>query len=254
VSQASIALVVLACTFGGAVAGAWIQRRLPAGHLDGPAPEHFKRAMGMTATITALVLALVTASAKDTFDKCDAAMQRGAADVLFLDRALARYGSETAEIRAAVRRNFADRIDAIWPEQAPPGASPPTRAELTLLLEQIDDRVARLAPDTELRRRLQAQALDTCGDMIQTRWHVLESSGSTIPAPFLVILVAWLTIIFTSFGMLAPRNVTAMVVLFVCAASAAAAMFLIVEMSAPLDGMIKVPSAPMRYALAHLGE
>jgi hypothetical protein len=254
VSELGVALVVIAFTFGGALAGAWIRSRLPASHLEGAAPEHFKRAMGMTATITALVLALVTASAKDTFDKCDAAMQRGASDVLFLDRALARYGPETTEIRVAVRRNFADRIDAVWPEQAAPGASPPTRAELVLLLEQIDDRIALLAPDTDARRRLQSQALDTCGDMIRTRWHVLESSGSAIPAPFIVILVAWLTIIFTSFGMLAPRNATAIVVLFACALSAAAAMFLIVEMSGPLDGMIKVSSAPMRYALEHLGK
>jgi len=254
VSDLAGALLVLAFTFGGALAGVWIGKRLPASHLEGGAPAHFTRAMGMTATITALVLALVTASAKNTFDKCDAAMQRGASDVLFLDRALARFGPETAEIRTALRRNFADRTDAIWPEQAAPGASPPSQAELTLRLEQIDDRIARLVPDTDARRRLQAQALESCGDMIRTRWHLLESSGSDIPPPFIVILVTWLTIIFTSFGMLAPRNSTAMVVLFACSLCASAAMFLIVEMSAPLDGLIKVSSAPMRYALAHLGE
>ena len=79
-------------------------------------------------------------------------------------------------------------------------------------------------------------------------------TGSSVPQPFLLILVFWLSIIFTSFGLFAPRNATAIAALCVCALSVAAAIFLILEMGRPLGGLIHISSAPMREALAHLGQ
>jgi hypothetical protein len=43
-------------------------------------------------------------------------------------------------------------------------------------------------------------------DLAQTRWLLFEQSGSSIPMPFLVLLVFWVTIIFLSFGLFAPRT------------------------------------------------
>ena len=76
---------------------------------------------------------------------------------------------------------------------------------------------------------------------------------SELPLPLLVILICWLTVLFVSFGRFAPRNATVLSVLFVCACSMSAAVFLILEMNRPLDGLIKVSSAPLRNALDHLG-
>jgi len=69
-----------------------------------------------------------------------------------------------------------------------------------------------------------------------------------------VVLLFWLTVLHVSFGMLAPRNATVVAVLLICALSVSGAIFMILEMSHPLDGMIKVSSAPMRKALEHLGQ
>jgi hypothetical protein len=71
---------------------------------------------------------------------------------------------------------------------------------------------------------------------------------------FLVILIFWLTMIFASFGLFAPRNATVIIVLFVCALSAAAALFMILELDQPYQGFIKISSAPLRNALVHLGQ
>jgi hypothetical protein len=81
-----------------------------------------------------------------------------------------------------------------------------------------------------------------------------QASESPIPIPFLVILVFWLCIIFASFGLYAPGNVTVVVTLGVCALSVAGAIFLILELALPFTGVIRVSSAPLRGALAHLGQ
>jgi hypothetical protein len=90
--------------------------------------------------------------------------------------------------------------------------------------------------------------------LLQARWLVLAAVGPSVPAPFLVILVFWLTVIFASFGVFAPRNATVLTVLFVCALSVSLAVFLILEMEAPFDGLLKVSADSLRYAYTHLNQ
>ena len=66
-------------------------------------------------------------------------------------------------------------------------------------------------------------------------------------------LVIWLAFIFGSFSVSAPTNRTIVTVLFVCVLSAASAIFLILELGQPFDGLMQIPSAPLRNALAPLG-
>ena len=72
--------------------------------------------------------------------------------------------------------------------------------------------------------------------------------------PFFLILVFWLTVTFASFGLFAPRNATVLAVLFVCGLSVGSAVFLLLEMDTPFDGVLKVSAEPLRYALAHLNQ
>jgi hypothetical protein len=72
--------------------------------------------------------------------------------------------------------------------------------------------------------------------------------------PLLSVLVLWLTLIFISFGLFAPFNATVVASLFVSALSVSGAVFLILEMYSPYDGLIQISSAPLRAALAHLGQ
>jgi hypothetical protein len=81
---------------------------------------------------------------------------------------------------------------------------------------------------------------------------VFAGSGTSVPLPFLVVLLFWLTITFASFGLFGPRNGTVLAVLFVCALSVGSAVFLILEMDGPFDGLLKVSADPLRYAHAHL--
>ena len=95
--------------------------------------------------------------------------------------------------------------------------------------------------------------LSIATDVWQTRWLVFEQQGSSISTPFLVVVAFWLTVIFTSFGLLAPRNGTVIVTLLLCALSVSGAIFLLLELDRPFDGLIQISSQPLQSALAHLG-
>jgi hypothetical protein len=248
-----VGMIVFACTFGGALLGMWLRAVLPEHHLDPDSKDTVKIGMGLVATMTALVLGLVTASAKSSFDAVDAAMKQTAIEILTLDRDLARYGSETGEIRKGLKDAIGDRIDMIWPQGSSKPANLDTmRSRVGSGAEGLVAAIRGLKPHDDSQRALQSRAVELSEALLQVRWQVLAGTEKSVPVPFIVILLFWLTIIFVSFGLFAPRNATVIAVLFVCALSVSSALFLIMEMDAPFDGLLKVSADPWRYAYAHL--
>lgn len=247
-----IAFVVFACLFGAAQLGLLLRARLPPEHLSSDSKDVVKLAMGLVATMAALVLGLLTASAKGSFDTQSSEIQQSAAHIILLDRALAQYGSETGAIRDVVRRAVALRLELTWPED---GASPAPLASTDgpATLEAIELGIRALAPRSDAQREQQSRALSITNDLSATRWLVFAQASNTLPLPFLVVLVFWLALLFTSFGLFAPRNATVVAALLLCALAVSGSTFLILEMSRPLEGLIKISNAPLRYALSQLG-
>jgi hypothetical protein len=250
-----VGMIVVACTFGGALLGMWLRATLPDHHLDAESKDVVKVGIGLIATMTALVLGLVTASAKSSFDAMDSAVKQTAVEVLTLDRVLARYGSETGEIRQGLKRAVGARVDMIWPQgAAKPVTLDPMRSGAGAQTKSLAGAIRALTPRDDAQRALQARALDLTEALLQARWLVLAGTEASVPLPFLVILVFWLTITFASFGLFAPRHATVLVVLFVCALSVGSAVFLVLEMGTPFDGVLKISAEPFRYTLAHLNQ
>jgi hypothetical protein len=251
VNAVAVGIAVFAITLGGALGGMWLRGVLPDHHLSAESRDSVKLGIGLVATITALVLGLVTASAKSSFDRLDASIKSAAAEVLSLDRALARYGAETADIRQALKEVVAYRIEMTWPKgRSGPASLDPTEAMQRV--EQIPARIRSLAPKTEEQRADKSRALAIAESLLDVRWAIFSGLRSSVPAPFLVILVFWLAVTFASFGLFAPSNATVIITLVVCALSVAGAMFLILEMGAGLEGLIRVSPEPMLFALEHL--
>jgi hypothetical protein len=250
-----VSIIVFACTFVGALLGMWLHAVLPDHHLDSESKDTVKVGIGLVATMTALVLGLVTASAKSSFDAVDTAVKQSAIQVLTLDRVLARYGSETGEIRKGLKHAIGARIDMIWPQGSSKHANlDPMAAGVGSGVEGLAEAIRGLKPRDDSQRALQSHALALAEALLQTRWLVLTGTETSVPGPFLGVLLFWLTIIFASFGLFAPRNTTILAVLFVCALSVSSAVFLIMEMGVPFDGWLKVSSDPLRYAYAHLNQ
>jgi hypothetical protein len=210
--------------------------------------------MGLIGTMTALVLGLLVASAKSSFDTQRNGLAQLAGNVIFLDRTLARYGPETKDAREMLKVSVADMLQRTWPDENPQSGQPAVKSQTEGRYEGLYVKLEELAPKTDSQRTLQAQALKIASDMGQMRWQLFSQKGSAIPIPFLVVVVSWLVLILASFSLFAPRNAVAFVTLLVCALAAASAIFLILELDQPFSGMMQISSAPLRDALGQLGK
>ena len=155
-----VGMIVFGCTTAGALIGAQLRRTWSRDHIHEDSRDTVEMAVGLIATITALVLGLVTASAKSSFDAVDTSVKEIATDILTLDRLLARYGPETKEIRVALRQAVADRIDTTWPQESSRPARVMDPLETASGVEGIAEAIRRLAPRDDSQRALQSRALD----------------------------------------------------------------------------------------------
>jgi hypothetical protein len=243
-------LCVFAAVFGAATLAMLGRKLLPQHHLSTETKDTVKLAMGLVATMAALVLGLLVASAKGSYDLQKSEVVQMAGKVAFLDRVLAHYGPDTAESRALLRRVIDSTITHIWPDKKISDAQlAPTAAGG----EALYDALQNLAPQNDAQRSLKAQALAIAVDLGQMRWLLFEQSGSSISTPLLVIVVFWLAILFFSFGLFGPSNSTAVAALVVAALSVSGAVFLIMELDQPFSGLIQISSQPMHKALSQIG-
>jgi hypothetical protein len=95
--------------------------------------------------------------------------------------------------------------------------------------------------------------MELSNEVAKMRLLAITQAAGSIPTGFLVVLVLWLAIMFAGFGLVTSKNPTVIVTLFLCALSLAGAVFMIEELNQPLEGLMRVSGAPVRYALAHLG-
>jgi len=249
-SANEIAVIAFACTFGGAILGMSIAGKLPVHHLSSDSRDVVKMAVGTVATLAALVIGLLTATAKGSFDTRDSELKQFSANLILLDRQLVHLGPSAQDARALLKRYARYKLDSTWKTRASATTVEPNG---WLLLEEVQDRIRLFAPTDEAQRWLQSRALQISGELAKTRWLLDVQAGSSIPVAFLVLLVFWLAAIFTSLGLLAPVNTTVIAALFVCALSVSGAIFLILEMDTPFEGLIQISNGPLRDVLAHLG-
>ncbi|MFM0266069.1 bestrophin-like domain [Paraburkholderia sediminicola] len=246
-----LAFGVFACVCGSALSGMYLRVLLPEHHLSDESSSAIKLAIGLVATIAALVLGLLISSAKGSFDTINNDLIHNAANIIRLDSVLSQYGPQTRELRGSLKRNYASWIDLLDSSDTARAArlnSP----EIIGRVEQFEQRIAELQPTDEAQRESRARALRVADDVFTARSLALLQRAGSLPLPLLIVLVCWLSIIFGTFGLLAPRNGAIVVAYLLCAFCAAGAIFLILEMDTPLDGIIKVPTGPMRDALARL--
>jgi hypothetical protein len=242
--------LVFACAFGAALLGMLLRRILPDDHLDGDSKDVIRLGMGLIGTMVALVLSLLISSAKSSYDIRSSEVAQLSANVTLLDRVLAHYGPAATDARDLLRRSMTRMIDQTWPERSAGSSQPMPTAGM----EAFYDTIQALTPQDDAHRSLQAQALTISVGLGQTRWLLVSQGARSIPWPFLVVLVCWLAFIFGSFGLFAQPNGTVIVALFVCAFSFSSAIFLVLELARPFEGLIQISSAPLREALERLGK
>jgi hypothetical protein len=249
----AVSAIVFACVFAGAVLGMLVRTRLPEHHLSSETKDVVKLVMGIVATMTGMVLGLLVASAKSSFDSQRNGLAQLAANVVVLDRALAHYGPETQEARSMLRDSVNDMLQRIWPAEGAPAEKPASLAGDAGRYEEVYDRILALQPKNDAQRTTQGQALKVIHDTAQMRWLLYSQRSSSIPLVFLVLMVGWLAVTFASYGLFAPRHATTYFVLVLGALVVSSAVFLILELDHAYGGVIQISSQPLRNALAQLG-
>jgi hypothetical protein len=246
-----IAVILFVILVGAALLGRRMRRYLPEDHLSADSRDSVKLAMGLVATMTALVLGLLVSSAKDGYDTKRSVVIQMAAKVAFLDRVLALYGPETAEARGDLRAAVTDAVRRIWPtgQGGPARLDPNQQAGDALYIG-----IQRLSPRDDTQRALKAQVATLMVDLGQLRSLLVAQSIPSISKPMLIILVSWLVVIFFGFSLVAPPNATTTLALVASAFSVACAIFLILELDHPFGGLIHIPSEPLINVLSHLAK
>src|SRR5262249_52483750 len=144
-----------------------------------------------------------------------------------------------------------DILYRMWPQERVPSSDVPRQVRDP---EAVYESIQQLSPQNEEQRDLKREALGSAMDIGRTRWLMFVQRTSPLPTPFVVMVVFWITVVYTSFGLYAPRNATVIVALFIGALSVAGAIVLIMELYSPYSGgMIHISSLPLRSAIAEMG-
>ena len=245
-----VALICFCFILAGTFVGAWLRNRLPENHLSKESESVVKMGVGLLATLSALVLGLLIASAKSTYDTKVSEVNQITANIVMVDQLLAEYGPDVKRARELLRSGVKGMVGKLWSEgneKAPSKGFSPVAASL-----ETWRLVHSLPTQTEVQRDLSAQITDATKSISQLRLLLFAQSGQSIPTPFFVILVFWLAIIFASFSLFGPINSTVFTFTVLFAASAAGAIFLIYELDSPFTGMLQISRATMLDALGAL--
>jgi hypothetical protein len=246
-----ISLLVFAIIFGGALLGVVLRPLLSENHLQPDSRDVVKMATGLIGTLAALVLGLLIASANSSFDQKTNQVRQLTATFILLDDLLAQYGPEAVPLRTRLRQSIPPLADRLWHEQEVP-AGKPVHFESSAQSLIFENELERLTPSNDAQRSLQSRAIQAFTEGAQTRLLLFAQAGGSIPTPFLIILVFWLSAIFVSFTLFARVNLVVLASLLICALSFAGAIFLVLELDNPFAGLMGISSETLRSALPPL--
>jgi hypothetical protein len=250
-SALSLSFIAFLCIFGATLLGVYLRQVVPTHHLSTDTKETVRLSMGVIGTMAALVLSLLIASAKSSYDAKTNQIKQLTVNIIVIDQLFAQYGQETYPLRELLRRGVAALADKIWSERDSATATK-TAFAIHAEAEAFFRMVEGLNPQTESQRALKTRSLTAITDLAQARLLLYAQAENSIPLPFLVLLIFWLAIIFGSFSLFVPPNPVVIASFLVCAVSASGALFLIFEMVTPFSGLMPISDAPLRDALAPL--
>lgn len=240
-------LLVTACVFAGGLVGLRLHRVLPSDHLSKETLDVVRLGTGMLSVLASLVLGLLIATAKSSFDITDQAVRHYAAELALLNESLRDYGGGASVPRELLRKYTETLLSDMWPTNG--GVPHLSDDKAGLLMEHLREQVRALQPTDDGQKWLRDQALAINVDLLRERWLLIGEQAPNVSPTVLVVLVSWITAIFVSFGLNAPRNATVVAAFLVLALSIGGSIFLILEMDRPLDGVLRISSWPIRNVL-----
>jgi hypothetical protein len=241
-------LASLASILIGAALGMVLKRALPAELLEGGSKEVIRLGAGFLSTLAALVIGLMIASAKNSYDSQDSKIRQLVTYAVVLDQMLTKFGTDAKAARTLLREIIPSATARIWQENIS-GKSGGSAFIVSETAERFYSAVEGLKPANAEQTSLKARIIQLTTEMGRTRLLVFTQNDNAIPVPFFIVLVFWLAVIFASFSLLAEPNLIVIASILLFAASVSSALFLIVDLSQPFEGLMQITNHHLRMAL-----
>jgi hypothetical protein len=247
----TISVIAFLFALAGIGLGSLARRVLPAEQLGTESKDVIKLSLGIVVSLSALVLGLLVASAKGSYEARRSEINQMTSSVLLLDYLLLKYGDDAKRARVALREEIPLVIDQIWTEQQ--AFSSHTKQFKPLAQgEAFYQYILDLRPKDDTQIELRGQIAAVVRDLSQLRLLLFSHFDSSIPTPFLAVLLLWIIVLFTGFSLMAPGNAAPFTFLVICALSVSGAVFLILELDQPFAGIMMIPSDVLLNALPPL--
>jgi hypothetical protein len=250
-SNITASILVSVCIFAGGIIGLNLHRVLPRQHLTKETTDVIKLGTGMLSVLASLVLGLLIATAKTSRDSTQQSIQTYAAELALLNEVLRDYGGAATTPHKELRAYVTRFLTETWPAN---GDSPVLGSDQTaqVLLEHVREAIRALKPTDDGQTTLRNEALGITTNLLRQRWLLIERQGPNVQGVVLIVLVSWVSAIFVSFGLNAPRNATVVGAFLVCSIAIGASIFLVLEMDRPLGGTLRISQEPINAVLEQL--
>jgi uncharacterized membrane protein len=245
-----IGLIVFAVILAGAFAGMMVRAHLPAHHLTDETKNLVSVSTAVVATVSALVLGLLISNANSKFTRLGGETTNLSAELLRLDHLLRRYGDDAEPARNLLVQYARHKSADLFPDDpADVRIGNPSTYEL---LQRLEDTLLSLKPANPRDQWWLGQAMTLAAKIGDTRWLLAQQIGQGTPKAFVAVLVVWLALLFASFGLFAPPNLTSAVILTLCALAVASSVVMFLELEQGFGGLVRISPEPMRKAVATL--
>jgi hypothetical protein len=232
----------------GAAMGMILKRVLPAELLEGGSREAIRLGAGFLSTLAALVIGLMIASAKNTYDSQNTNIRQLGTNAVLVDQMLTQYGPEARAARTLLREIIPSATARIWRENIS-GKGGGSAFVVSEMAERFYRAVEGLTPANAEQTSLKSRIIQLTTDMGRTRLLVFTQGDDAIPLPFFVVLVFWLVVIFASFSLFAEPGLVVVASTLVFALSVSSALFLIVDLGHPFQGFMQISNHHLHMVL-----
>ena len=244
-----ITLGTFACLLSASLVMMYWSPRLSARHRDEETNTVVRLVANIFVVMTSLVFGLMINSAKNTFESIDTNLHAYATSLIIFDRTLKNYGDAAQDTRTRLATYLEHAIANPYRGDE---ALQHRRSPATQYLDDIGVTLAAITPQSRYQETILADLRQQYHSLIEQRWRIVEQSEGTIPLPLIGMLLAWMTLIYASFGYRAPRNPMVISMFATSALLIAASVYLVLDMDIPFHGPIQISDAPLRRALAEM--
>ncbi|OCP18833.1 MULTISPECIES: DUF4239 domain-containing protein [unclassified Ensifer] len=244
-----IAVAAFLCLSVAALGMMHLYPKLPARHRDEDTNTVVRLVANIFVVMASLVFGLMINSAKNTFEGIDDNVHSFAINLILLDRTLRTYGLAGNDARQYL---IAYVEGAIANPERVNDALHEARNAGQQRLDTIGNSLAAIQPADSLHESMLADARQHYNRIVEQRWTIVEQSEGAIPMPVIGMLIAWMALIFASFGYRAPQNAVVVSMFVVSAMFIAASVYVVLDMDIPFTGAIQISDAPLHRALAEM--